>query len=175
MVLWTAVAKQNITKGRISTRKTLEQHKHRLEIDRPVNPRSVSRIVFSGHGGELTVALFSREVHVFAGKCYWIFTQISFKLGMYVSMELRNYWISFRFWNTCMLMYINDTVLIHLDVNVSHVPFSNSKSSCVFWSQHLYKPVVIVFQVQIWRLLISFMSKWTRIFPLQLFHQPVAV
>lgn len=65
MTTWTSVAKQNITRGRFSKNSHFQQ-KH-CERERPVNPRAIARIVFSAHGGELAVALFSGEVHVFSG------------------------------------------------------------------------------------------------------------
>lgn len=66
MTTWTSVAKQNITRGRFSKNSHFQQ-KH-CERERPVNPRAIARIVFSAHGGELAVALFSGEVHVFSGE-----------------------------------------------------------------------------------------------------------
>lgn len=59
---WTSVAKQNITRGRFSKASQPSQQKQR-----PVNPRSVARVIFAAHGGELAVALFTGEVHIFSG------------------------------------------------------------------------------------------------------------
>ncbi|KAG0566204.1 hypothetical protein KC19_7G045700 [Ceratodon purpureus] len=65
MTTWTSVAKQNITRGRFSKNSHFNQKQP--DYERPVNPRSVAKVVFAAHGGELAVALFSGEVHVFSG------------------------------------------------------------------------------------------------------------
>lgn len=68
MTTWASVAQQNITRGRFSKNSHFSQKPP--DHERPVNPRSVAKVVFAAHGGELAVALFSGEVHVFSGSTF---------------------------------------------------------------------------------------------------------
>ncbi|CAK9198991.1 unnamed protein product [Sphagnum troendelagicum] len=66
MTTWTAVVNNTINKGVLSNGQPMNQQQKKKR-ERPMNPRAIGKASFSAHGGEVAIAIFGGEVHVFSG------------------------------------------------------------------------------------------------------------
>ncbi|CAM6060831.1 unnamed protein product [Sphagnum tenellum] len=66
MTTWTAVVNKTINKDFPSTGQPNNQQQHKKR-DRPTDPRTIGKASFSAHGGEVALAMFGGEIHVFSG------------------------------------------------------------------------------------------------------------
>jgi hypothetical protein len=66
MTTWTAVVNNTINKGVLSNSQPMNQQQKKKR-ERPMNHRAIGKASFSAHGGEVAIAIFGGEVHVFSG------------------------------------------------------------------------------------------------------------